>query len=228
MLKFRTLIVAAFVLVFSFSLYAQEKKEMTSDEWQAEVKRLNAKKVTLNSEIAQLKEEVASLKQQFNALQDPAQCQKEVLALVNAQKADVAAFGKKVEMLEAKIDARSGNKEDLLAALKDLQESQLSACPAYFDKVHNLLQRKLDAWVVKPKEILYTVVKGDCLWNIAKKDNIYGNGFAWPKIYHANKDQIKDPNLIYPQQVFKVPNLTESEKAKYDKLRRNYKPAPVK
>ena len=228
MLKFRTLLIAAFVVVFSFSLYAQEKKEMTSDEWQAEVKRLNEKKVALNSEVAQLKEEVATLKAQFNALQDPAECQKEVLALVNAQKSDVEAFGKKVDMLEAQIDARSANKDDLVAMLKDLEESPLSACPAYFDKVHNLLQRKLDAWVVKPKEILYTVVKGDCLWNIAKKENIYGNGFAWPKIYHANKDQIKDPNLIYPAQVIKVPNLTEAEKAKYDKLRRNYKPAPVK
>ena len=51
--------------------------------------------------------------------------------------------------------------------------------------------------------------------------------FAWPIIYKANRDQIKDPDLIYPKQVFKIPPLTEEEKAKYEKIRANYKPAPV-
>ncbi|MCK4772920.1 MAG: LysM peptidoglycan-binding domain-containing protein [Candidatus Latescibacteria bacterium] len=50
----------------------------------------------------------------------------------------------------------------------------------------------------------YTVVKGDCLWNIAKKDFIYNDPFKWPRIYEANKDKIKDPDLIYPKQVFTI------------------------
>lgn len=49
----------------------------------------------------------------------------------------------------------------------------------------------------------YTVVKGDCLWNIAKK--YYGNGSQYTKIYNANKDKIKNPNLIYPGQVLTIP-----------------------
>jgi LysM repeat protein len=48
----------------------------------------------------------------------------------------------------------------------------------------------------------YTVVKGDCLWNIAKK--YYGDGFKYTIIYEKNKDQRKDPNLIYPGQVFEI------------------------
>lgn len=49
----------------------------------------------------------------------------------------------------------------------------------------------------------YTVVRGDCLWNIAKK--FYGNGSQYTKIYNANKDKIKSPNLIYPGQVLTIP-----------------------
>lgn len=49
----------------------------------------------------------------------------------------------------------------------------------------------------------YTVVKGDCLWNIAKK--FYGNGSQYTKIYNANKDKIKNPNLIYVGQVLTIP-----------------------
>lgn len=49
----------------------------------------------------------------------------------------------------------------------------------------------------------YTVVKGDNLWNISKK--FYGGGAFWTRIYNANRDQIGNPNLIYPGQVFVIP-----------------------
>jgi len=59
----------------------------------------------------------------------------------------------------------------------------------------------------------YTVKKGDCLWNISKKGDIYGDAYLWPLIYDSNKDQIKDPNLIYPNQVLKIKlDATDEEK----------------
>lgn len=48
----------------------------------------------------------------------------------------------------------------------------------------------------------YTVVKGDCLWNIAKK--FYGSGADYKKLAAANPS-IKNPNLIYPGQVLTIP-----------------------
>lgn len=58
----------------------------------------------------------------------------------------------------------------------------------------------------KPKKTskTYTVKRGDCLWNIAKK--LYGKGSDYTKIYNANKGVIgSNPNLIYPGQVFTIP-----------------------
>lgn len=55
-----------------------------------------------------------------------------------------------------------------------------------------------------PKAATYTVKSGDCLWNIAKKQ--LGNGADYTKIYNLNKDKIKNPNLIYPGQVFTLPS----------------------
>lgn len=49
----------------------------------------------------------------------------------------------------------------------------------------------------------YTVKAGDSLWSIAKR--FYGNGSQYTKIYNANKDKIKDPNLLYAGQVIKIP-----------------------
>lgn len=54
----------------------------------------------------------------------------------------------------------------------------------------------------------YTVVKGDSLWRIAL-DNL-GSGLKWTDIYEANKDQIKDPNLIYVGQKLVLPDSEDS------------------
>lgn len=51
----------------------------------------------------------------------------------------------------------------------------------------------------------YTVEKGDSLSKIAQK--VYGKASLWRQIYEANQDHIKDPDLIYPGQVLRLPAL---------------------
>lgn len=213
------------LLFLSATAFAQE--EMTKEEWQAEINRLTEKKVSLQEDIKTLQEEVNAAKTTLAELQSYEDCMKELYAMVDATEADIDNFRKKVQALEGKINRKEPEKADRQAELDNLKANKISALPEFYNKVHNELQRKLDAWVEAPKEINYTVVKGDHLWGIAKKEAHYGNPFAWPVIYKANRDQIKNPDLIYPAQVFKIPNLTDEEKAKYDKIRRNYKPAPA-
>ncbi len=49
----------------------------------------------------------------------------------------------------------------------------------------------------------YTVAKGDTLSKIAK--TFYGNANQWRTIYEANKDRIKNPDLIQPGWVLDIP-----------------------
>lgn len=49
----------------------------------------------------------------------------------------------------------------------------------------------------------YVVQSGDSLSKIAQR--FYGNATEWPKIHEANRDQIKDPDLIYPGQKLIIP-----------------------
>jgi nucleoid-associated protein YgaU len=50
---------------------------------------------------------------------------------------------------------------------------------------------------------LYVVRSGNSLWVIARQ--LYGEGFRYTTIYSANRGQIRNPNLIYPGQTFKLP-----------------------
>lgn len=55
-----------------------------------------------------------------------------------------------------------------------------------------------------PKIDTATVTRGDSLWRISQKE--LGEGIRYTLIYQANASQIRDPNLIYPGQVFVMPH----------------------
>ncbi len=49
----------------------------------------------------------------------------------------------------------------------------------------------------------YVIVRGDTLSGIAKK--YYGDAMAYPKIFEANREVIKNPDLIFPGQKIRIP-----------------------
>lgn len=57
--------------------------------------------------------------------------------------------------------------------------------------------------VATPAPITITVQPGLTLWAIAKEN--FGDGVMYVQVFEANRDKIKDPDLIYPGQVFNVP-----------------------
>ena len=56
--------------------------------------------------------------------------------------------------------------------------------------------------VAAGSEVFYTVVAGDSLSKIATKYP----GVTWQKIFEANRDQIKNPDLIHPGQKLRIPS----------------------
>ena len=223
-MEIKKYLMSFFAVLFLLSVTAIAQ-EMTTDEWEAEMTRLKDKKESLTKEISALQNEVNNLK--AAKVQSYEDCMNELYSMVGATKADVDNYRKAVNELDGKVRRKEGPKADRQKDLDALKMNKISALPEFFDKVHNQMQRSLDSWVEEVKETNYTVVRGDHLWGIARKSEHYGNGFAWPMIYKANRDKIKNPDLIFPKQVFSIPKLTEEEKAKYDKVRKNYKPAPV-
>jgi hypothetical protein len=46
----------------------------------------------------------------------------------------------------------------------------------------------------------YVVKPGDSLWKIAGSDGTLTDSFRWPLLFRENRDQIEDPDFIYPKQ----------------------------
>lgn len=230
-MKFTKIILS---LVLFVSLSFAQGKEYTKEDWQRDMQQYTEQKAQLQKEIASTKEDIKKIKDQLAGMKTEEEAMNELYAMVGATKADVDAFRNKVNDLEQKVKSKTPELADREKELNELMSSKIAALPEFYGRVQAIkraiaswkeeLEREKQAKKSETKE--YTVVRGDCLWNIAKKKDIYANPLAWPNIYKANRDQIKNPNLIYPKQTFKIPALSDEEKARYDKIRSNYKPAP--
>lgn len=95
----------------------------------------------------------------------------------------------------------------LLAGRYVLRIDEVDAAGKVVSRVESPFQRvypsaeNLDALGAQRQVVIQ---RGDNLWNIARVR--YGDGFKFSVIYDANVDQIRDPDLIYPGQIFDVPN----------------------
>ena len=109
---------------------------------------------------------------------------------------------------ESKAAKQLAQEEAERQRLKKLEEERAAQIAAEQQRVEQI--RKQETQKDKPKTEMktaqkYVVVKGDCLWNIAKR--LYGDPWKWKQIYEANKHKINNPDLIYPGQVFEIPGL---------------------
>jgi len=102
---------------------------------------------------------------------------------------------------ELTVKERAGEEGDKFVSFKLLEYKQYGkqsvVVPA--PTVTTVLTKKVEPQqvVTNPKSNgTHVVQSGDTLWAIAKK--YYGDGNQYPKIVNANKDLIKNPNLIYP------------------------------
>jgi hypothetical protein len=65
-------------------------------------------------------------------------------------------------------------------------------------------EQPMETTMEQPSSDTYLVVRGDSLWTISGKPDIYNNPYQWPLIYKANRDKINDADLIYPGQELEI------------------------
>lgn len=99
--------------------------------------------------------------------------------------------------------ARSNEAAGLLARVQAAMKEE-TASPQKRDEKKKPDEESAEG-ELKRRVVYYSVKQDDCLWKIAEAQ--YRNARLWPLIYVANKDSIKDPDLIFPGQLIVIPEL---------------------
>jgi hypothetical protein len=216
-------IIAALILFLSIAVFAQsyDYEEMSMDEYRAELakweQRLADANAALQAEGArcqQTQDEMATVQEEIDATWN------EIYALLGTDEAGYKSFLSQLRDLESELQgfvalspediyARKGEIEGFKQRYQEFLKDKRSLGNQAQDilaRIKNLIDEAENK--AQPAAAgRYEVVRGDYLWKIARKPEIYGDAFAWIRIYTYNRDQIQNPDLIYPRQVFRIPQM---------------------
>ncbi|MBN1348537.1 LysM peptidoglycan-binding domain-containing protein [candidate division KSB1 bacterium] len=212
-------LVLSLFFVFLLGIVSLSAQEMTMEEYQQQLQEYTDREVKAKAEIAQLELDIKALNEELAKVEEETNnTWQEIWAMLGTDEAGVNEYRASLEALESEINGllslspdelfqRKKEIDDLEAKLNEYKKSKISALTEMQDKI-DAIERKLARLRQTLKDAtpydLYTVIKGDYLWKISKKETIYGDPYQWIRIYTYNRDQIKNPDLIFPEQVFKI------------------------
>jgi len=225
-----TLIMLTVLLGLSTVAVAQARRDMTMQEYQTRLRECQDRQHRADSLRAAAEQRLTQLQQDMNAVdQQIAQTDRQIMDLVAADSAAIQDYMNRLSALEQRtralrqlspnqiVDARErGELDSIQTQLSRLKTNRMAALPEAQAKIQSIdrmlaemraTQRTAEAATTRRDQ--YTVVRGDNLWNISKKPTIYADPFAWVRLYGANRDRIRNPNLIYPNWVLGVPRSVE-------------------
>ena len=209
-------LVFCLMLLFSFSSFAQEK--MTMEDYNLKLAEYQKREADAKAELAKCEADIETVNQQITQTDEAiATAWKEIYALLDTDEEGVKAFRSTLNDLEAEVDAlaslspeelfkRRAEIDQLEEKLNEYKGSKIALLSEMQDKLATIEGKtaQLRASLPKADYDEYAVVKGDYLWKIAGKPDIYADPYQWMRIYTYNRDQIKDPDLIYADQLFKI------------------------
>lgn len=210
-------VVLSLVLTLGASLsFAQVK--MTMEEYEKQLSQWQQRLETAEKGKADCGAKNETLQQQIDATQaETDKVWKEILGEIGTDQAGVDAFRADLKALNAQCDGLLAlSPEELFKKRDEIKAIEAKLAQAKLNRISALtemqnliatIEGKLTQIKNKmPKAVYdpYTVVVGDYLWKISGKPAIYNDPTHWMRIYSYNKDQIKDPDLIYPNWVLKI------------------------
>lgn len=238
---FLTILITMLLVLDVQILFAQE---MTKEQWQQEMSQYTAKRNDLKAKLDKLNSDIKNLQDQSKKLDaDVAACHDNLLKLLGVTQAEYDAFIDELTRYENRTNELMRLSDEELLKYRDevmnmdkrvteMAKHNIAMIPRIKSRIEKLQANIASLKKTLEKEKTYTVgtwaKDRDCLWNIAKKKDIYNNAWLWPKIWQGNKDKIKNPDIIKPKWVLKIPTgaeLTKEEKAAANSYYRKKKEA---
>lgn len=213
---FLTLVIGLLSLALVAPAVAQEK--MTMEEYTNELNAAKQREATAKAEIAKLDAEIAQLQQEIASTdQQATQTWDEIYTMLGTDRAGVENYRNQMRQLEADVDGmmalspeelfkRRAELDQLQARLDEMKKDNRGKLTEMQDWIATIEGKMTQLRAKMPKAMYdqYTVVRGDYLWKISKKQDIYGDPFQWMRIYSYNTDLIKNPDRIYPNWNLKI------------------------
>lgn len=228
------LFIIVFFVVASSTLWAQQKpitvdpnkadEQLTKEEGDVRIKDLKDNVSGLETQLKQTNEKLEKFRQDLPKIQQQlTDCENALYALIGASKEDVEKFRQRIGVLEGKVremktltDDQLADRQDqvktLEAELNALRKEKIAALPEFYPRMLTL-GKDIKSLYREKKVKTYTVgtwsENRECLWNIAGRQEIYSDPFLWPKIWVANKDIVRNPDIIFPGQELQIPPKAE-------------------
>lgn len=215
----RVLLACAGLLALVMPTASEAQSGMTYEEYKVKLAQYENRKTGANRDILACREENEKLSAEIVDLDGQiAALDQEIYQLLGATESEVSEFFGSLDQSEAQLmglmslsDSDLFDKREEVDRIGDLlkswKESKIALLPDAANKLRNIEQllERLNTRMPAKRIRNYTVMRNDSLWRIAKKPEIYDNAYLWPRIYLENRGLIKDPDLIYPNWVLKVP-----------------------
>ncbi len=216
-------IVLSLALLLSFSLIlgvsqSMAQEEMTMDEYEAQLQEWQEREAKAKADLAECQQTAEDIKAEMDQAEaDIAQVWQDIYAEIGTDEAAIDEFRQNLKALDAEVsgllalspEELFAKREEVKAAEEQLEmhkKNRISALTEMQNMIASIEGKLTQVRNKMPKAVYdeYNVVVGDYLWKISGKEEIYDNPMQWMRIYSYNSDQIKDPDLIYPDQILKV------------------------
>ncbi len=193
--------------------------KMTYGDYQIQLQKYLDRETAALAEVDVEQAIIDSLRARIDGLEgEIATAWDEIYALIGVDKEAMLAFMREIEALEEMVNSlarlspdnlleRASELDELAEAVKVLQDDIRALLSDPRSRLERLAARieALKASLPKPKHDMYVVLRGDYLWKISGKPQIYDDPWKWMRIYSANRDEIRDPDLIFPDQRLVIP-----------------------
>jgi len=223
-------VLVVFGLLSVVQLNAQQdygyNEDMEMETYQAELEKWQQRLQEAEDCVADQQQEIASLKDQISDLEDQiASIRQQTLELLSENYESIEATQQALDAYLSELDQMISDLRGLLALspeelfqrrdevdehaqrLEEMKQNPFSVLDesiSRIDTAEDLLQR-IRAKMPQAVSDVYTVMRGDYLWRISGMSDIYSDPYQWVKIWTANRDQISNPDLIYPDQRLDIP-----------------------
>jgi nucleoid-associated protein YgaU len=217
MRRYGTLSVCA-LLLLGGTAFGQTAK-ITYEEYQTQLAGYEKRVTAAKADKAKCEEAGTSLKAEMADLDGKiAAAKTDLYGLVDSDEAGVNAFMASMRQTEAQIMALLGLNDEALFDKREEVDAigekingytmnKISLIPDAASLLANVKRqyKRLDDRLPRKRVKKYSVVKGDNLWKIASKADMYNDPYMWPRIYVENRGLIKNPDLIYPKWNLDIP-----------------------